>query len=137
MRPILVTVGVVFALLFALLAVSARTDVPAAVVLGVLGTGAAWLALLGVSYPETGMPSLRTRPTAEGPARANPVREWLTSGELGHEEVVRLLDRIDRMGSHPNLPVRTEPEMSRYRSMAYGEFLEYVASRLDAIEEPA
>lgn len=65
-----------------------------------------------------------------------PLREWFRSGALGREEIVRLLDRIDRMGAHPALPVRTIPEMDRLRRLPSGEFLDLVARRLDEIEGP-
>ncbi len=77
--------------------------------------------------------SRRTTP----PLEVNALRAWIRSGELGHEEIVRLLDRIDRMGPHPELGVRTEPEMARYRAMSRADFLEAVAARLDEIEGAA
>ncbi len=134
MRPALVAVGSVAALLLAIVAVVLRTAPAVALVFAALSVAAGTGALLVAVFPDES-PWTRGRPGAGADSAS--VREWLTSGELGHEEIVRLLDRIDRMGFHPNLAVRTEPEMDAFRRMPRGRFLRFVAERMDEIEGPA
>lgn len=56
------------------------------------------------------------------------------SGRLGREEIVATLDRIERMGPTPELPGRTNREMTEITSLSRSDFREYVRRRLDDLE---
>lgn len=71
-------------------------------------------------------------------ARGHPppvgARGWFLHGGVGREELVLLVDRLDRAGDHPDLPVRTPAEVERILRLSDREFRAYVNARLDAIE---
>ena len=73
-------------------------------------------------------------PVADGPA---PFRFGFRSGRLGREEIVDTLDRIERTGPNPTLPVRTAPEIAALTSLSRSEFRAYVRRRVDDLEERA
>lgn len=113
-------------------AVGAEAGVSLALAGGAVGVAA--VTLVAVAWPE---PEVVAGPSGPSSFGLVPWQEWVRGGELGHEEIVRLLDRIDRMGSHPNLPMRTEQEMRVFRGMPRARFLEMVDRRLDELEGPA
>lgn len=104
-----------------------------ATALAFLAVATAGAVLVGATFPLGGRWERSTHAAA---ADVSPVRDWLSSGELGREEVVRLLDRIDRTGAHPHLGIRLESEMGQFRRMPHHRFLSVVARRLDEIEGP-
>jgi hypothetical protein len=65
------------------------------------------------------------------------IRTWLRSGTVGREEIVLLLDRLDRSGPRPELPSRPPAEIARLVSLSAGEFRAYVERRMDEIEAGA
>jgi hypothetical protein len=113
-------------------AVWAGPDYAIAVPATVLGVAAAGLTIVD---------AIRRRPHRPTTAFRLPdrsdygVREMLRSGAVGRAEIVALLDRVDREGDHPDLPLRTPAELGRLVSIPEPQFLEYVRSRLDALEE--
>ena len=133
MRTALLVLGVLGAAALSLLAVAFGHGRWPGVALGIGAVGAACAVLLLAVVP--GDVWKRVRPGSLA-LEVSPIGQWMRSGELGHEEIVRLLDRVDRMGAHPDLPVRTEPEMARFRLMSRSEFRAVVARRLDEIEGP-
>ncbi len=127
--PLALAIGLALALAF--LAAATRAGAGPTIAAAAAAVIVASLVLVGSLLLE-----FRRERRAQPPAslEVNPLRDWIRSGELGHEEIVRLLDRIDRMGLHPNLSVRSEPEMARLRLLSHARFLELVERRLDEIE---
>jgi hypothetical protein len=60
--------------------------------------------------------------------------ESFRAGRAGREEIVHVLDRIERAGPRPNLPVTTDEEVARLRALSHAEFRAYVRGRLTVIE---
>ncbi len=73
-------------------------------------------------------------PAPPTPPETSGVRAWLQSGPIGREEIVLLLDRLERESLHPDLPSSTVRELDRLRYLPAPEFRKYVARRLDDIE---
>lgn len=131
MRPAPFALGGAVALFLGALALSASRNPAAATGLAAAGGALASAVVLSFVAP---MDKLRRRIDPPPVTEAGLLREWVRGGTLGHEEIVRLLDRVDRMGAHPSLSVRTEREMQLFRAMSRREFLAEVARRLDEIE---
>ena len=74
----------------------------------------------------------RSRPTP-----SSGVRDWLTTGRLGREDLLLALDRLDRRALHPDLPSRTPQELRRLAALPRAQFYRYVDHRLDEIEGTA
>lgn len=134
MRQLWIAVGAVGTLAFALPAALLGPGSLGGAAFGVAAVLVAGSVLVIAAAPGRAGMSVLRRARFDRSVVATPVREWLGSGDLGREEIVRLLDRIDRLGAHPNLPVRGEAEMQRFRFMRADEFLAAVARRLDEIE---
>jgi hypothetical protein len=102
--------------------------VPAALLAILAGGFAAWDTSRG--------PAVRaTRPLVEPwEAPAVGVRAWFSEGSMGREEIVLLLDRLDREGPHPRLPVRPPVELRRLVDVPMRDFRAYVRTRLDQLE---
>jgi hypothetical protein len=62
------------------------------------------------------------------------VRAWFRGGSFGREEIVLLVDRLERRADHPDLPIRSAKELRRLVRLPDDEFRAYVNTRLDAIE---
>ena len=83
---------------------------------------------------------LRARSAPRSGAAAGPspgpgvARTWRMRGRLGRQELVLYLDRLDRAGNHPLLPVRPPAEVDRLARLPDEEFRTYVEARLTAIE---
>lgn len=101
------------------------------------GLGA--IAAAGATVAEAATNSARHRPAS--PVRPPPevvgARAWLQLGRDGREEIVRMVDRLDRAGDHPDLPLRPSPEVDRLTRLPDPEFRQWVTGRLDAIEGTA
>lgn len=134
MNRVLLAVGAAGAVVLASVAAATSLEGLASVTLAGAAVGVAALTVAAVAWPEPGVWAPRRRPPTVG---LIPWAEWVREGELGREEIVRLLDRIDRMGSHPELPMRTEAELRSFRTMPRAAFLNLVDRRLDEIEGPA
>lgn len=78
-----------------------------------------------------------TGPLMSRPVTPSGVRNWLAAGKLGREDLVVLLDRLERRASRPDLPVRTPLEMGSILSLPPAEFLRYLSQRLDTLEGTA
>lgn len=63
------------------------------------------------------------------------VRLAFASGALGREDLVLLLDKVERAGPNPTLPVRSADELHALTSRPERDFLAYVADRLGSLEE--
>lgn len=100
---------------------------PAAVV----AVGASALLVLEV----WGLPAA-TRPTARllGENPRVSVRDLFRSGRLGREEIVELLDRLERSGPDPFLPGKTPEELDRIARLPRAEFREYLRARIADLE---
>jgi hypothetical protein len=68
------------------------------------------------------------------PVPPSSVRDWLAAGELGREDLVLLLDRLERKSWNPHLPARTPQEIGRVVNLPLDEFHRYLAGRLTRLE---
>jgi hypothetical protein len=68
------------------------------------------------------------------PVLRSGVREWIAAGELGHEDLLLLLDRLERKILDPTLPARTPQAVGEIVTLTPQAFQEYVAERLEALE---
>jgi len=68
------------------------------------------------------------------PAPLGSVREAIRAGPMGREDIVFLLDRVERASVRPNLPIRRPEEVGRIVSATDEEFLRYLAARVDDLE---
>ncbi len=134
MNRVLLATGVLAALVLGIAAASITTNPALALALAVSAVAVASVTLLAVGWPEPNLWVGARRPSTAGVALW---RDWVQEGEIGREETVLMLDRIDRMGAHPNLPMRTEREMATFRRMPRAQFFELVDRRLDEIEGPS
>jgi hypothetical protein len=131
MRHAGAALGSLVAFLFTALAV-ASVDTPAAATgFAAAAVAAAGMVVLSLLLPPGSL--IAPAPAASTAGRTS-VREWFRSGDLGREEVVRLLDLIDRMGAHPNLSVRPLEEIDAIRGLSHRDFVALVDRRLDEIE---
>lgn len=62
------------------------------------------------------------------------LRFALRSGRLGREEIVTMLDGVERGGPNPALPNRTVHEMDVLVRLPAAEFRSYLRTRLDDLE---
>ncbi len=62
------------------------------------------------------------------------VREAFASGPMGREDIVLLLDKIERAGPNPTLPVRDADAVAQLTALPANEFRRYVAARLTTLE---
>lgn len=126
-----VLLGAIVATFVALLALLGRANYSVAVPLATLAVVLAGGVLLLAIVPAGG-----TAPAPSSSRDLDPVhtRAWLRSDRLGREEIVRHLDRLDRMGAHPTLALRTAQEMARLQGMSRDRFLQFVVQRMDEIE---
>ncbi|HUJ78593.1 MAG TPA: hypothetical protein VLX64_06260 [Thermoplasmata archaeon] len=69
--------------------------------------------------------------------RTGGLREWFLRGRIGREQIVLLLDRLDRAGDRPTLPLRSSEEIEGLVRLPDAEFRAFVRRRLDAIEGEA
>ncbi|HTP54586.1 MAG TPA: hypothetical protein VML94_06495 [Thermoplasmata archaeon] len=65
------------------------------------------------------------------------VRAWFHRGTLGREEILMLVDRLDRGADRPDLPIRLSDEVARLVRLPEEQFRAYVNARLDSIEGTA
>lgn len=84
----------------------------------------------------------RTSTSRPAPPRARPippsgVRDWLLAGELGREDIVLLLDRLERRLVHPDLPAQTPQQIATIAATRPADFRRYVAARLAELEGTA
>ncbi|MGA8664142.1 MAG: hypothetical protein WB809_03620 [Thermoplasmata archaeon] len=114
------------------IAILAGRALEIAVPVGVVAVVAAGLLLAGSMRHLAWRPA--PSPRMAPPMAASTLRAAFRSGRSGRITIVVELDRIERMGPHPSLSVRTEAEESRIRALPRPEFRAYVQHRLDAIE---
>ncbi len=119
------------ALVLAGLAVLAGPDYGLVVPFAAAAVAAAAVALVPILLEDRGP----LRPADERPRdRPRGIRAWLRSGTVGREEIVLLLDRLDRSGPRPDLPSRPPLEVARLVALPDDDFRAYVARRMDEIE---
>ena len=122
---------VVLAALFASLAIVASDSYAVAVP---AAAAAVLAATLAVADTVRRTAAARAPPARFRPVPRSGVRDWLAAGELGREDVVLLLDRLERKVARPDLPARTPMEIGALVDLDLPEFLRYVTERLDALE---
>jgi hypothetical protein len=116
----------------AAVAIAAGPDLSLAVPASVIAVVAAGAVFLGAWH---GAPDRRTAPASDGwPPESERVRMVFRSGSFGREYLVDLLDRVERTGVRPDLPLRTANETRRITELPAEQFDEYVRSRLSYLE---
>lgn len=113
------------------LAILARGDFVAEVILAALAVATAGLTI-AISLGPRGLPPF-VNPRAPSETLFN-VREALRSGELGREELVFLLDRLERVSVRPTLSVRTSAEIAAIIRVPEDAFLRYLETRVRELE---
>ena len=78
--------------------------------------------------------SSRAVPSRIQPVPRSGVRNWLAAGELGREDIILMLDRLERKVLRPDLPARTPMEMGALVTLRPSRFYRYVADRIQALE---
>ena len=115
------------------IAVGAGPDLAIALPAGVTAVLAA--ALL---FVEAGLTRAAPRPVRSSSAGLSPstarLRQALAFGPRGREAILETLDRLERTGPNPSLPLREREESRRIQAMSLPEFREYVRTRLDQLE---
>lgn len=79
------------------------------------------------------------RPTAAAPRQDLPepldsVREAFRLDAVGREDLVFLLDRLERAGARPTLPLRRPGEVRAIVDVPEPEFLRFLAARVEELE---
>jgi len=113
------------------LAILARGDFVIEVMLATLAVTAAGLTVAFALGPR-GPPEFEKPRFVPVPLMS--VREALRSGALGREELVYLLDRLERVSVHPTLPIRKPEELAAIVSVPEDVFLGYLESRVRELE---
>lgn len=114
-----------------LLAIVAAHDEAVALSLATAAVFAAALAIADAFY--------RTRPRSSGAPSTQPgprsgIRDWMASGEMGREDLVLLLDRLERTTLNPALPARTPREIGAIVELRAQDFRDYLDRRLETLE---
>jgi hypothetical protein len=94
------------------------------------------LAVTGLLFVEAWVAVRPPAPSrAERPATPRDTfRATFRSGRLGRERLIGELDRLEREGPNPGLPVRDAAEVDRLVRLSPTDFREYLRRRLDALE---
>ncbi len=79
-------------------------------------------------------PAARPGDVSVGGSPRITVRDLFRTGRLGREEIVELLDRLERAGPNPQLPGRGTEELDRISRLSRAEFRAYVRQRLGELE---
>jgi hypothetical protein len=111
----------------------ATGDTPTVALPAAVGAVAAGAATVGEALARSG-PFARRAPS---PVPLNPkasIRSAFRSARFGREEIVLLLDRVERMGPGPGLPGRSIEELEQIVRMPVGQFRGYVDRRLTDLE---
>ncbi len=113
-------------------AVWADTDLATAVPAAAVAVGATAL-LFVEAWPVVGRPvgRLRHRPT---PTPNDALRAAFRSGRMGRETFVTLLDRLEREGPNPTLPIRRPSDLEPLLRLSPEDFRDYLRRRLDDLE---
>ncbi len=122
---------VAIAVLATFLSLVGRDDLAVAVPMAgvaVVASGLAlWDALRGAP------PATRMRATAPRELSLGS-RVLFREGRAGREAIILLLDRLDRLGAHPELPIRSASELRRILRLPAVEFRGHLAARLNELE---
>lgn len=80
--------------------------------------------------------SRRGRPHGPAPPEEFPgsARALFASGRLRREALIEAIDRLERLGPSPALPLRSPGETDRLTGLSPEEFREYLRKRLDRLE---
>jgi len=113
------------------IAIWAGRNLEVALPAAVVAVGASVLLLLEVwGVPPANRPTSRL--VGDNP-RAS-VRDLFRAGRIGREEIVEMLDRLERSGPDPFLPGKTPEELERIVRLPRSEFRQYVRDRIGSIE---
>jgi hypothetical protein len=115
-----------------LVALDAGSNLSVAIPAGVAAVVAAGLLFAG-SLGEVAWRSPPSR-EVEPPMATSTLRAAFRSGRSGRLSIVLELDRIERLSTRPNLPMREAREEAELRRMSPSEFRAYLNARLDALE---
>jgi hypothetical protein len=79
-------------------------------------------------------PKSRDTATELAPVPLDSIREAFRAGTVGREDLVFLLDRLERTSLHPTLPVRQAVEVRTIVGVPEEEFLRYLEERIGEFE---
>lgn len=99
-----------------------------------LSTAAVAVFAGGMAIAAALLPPRRKEAPPSFPPSASPVRQMFSSGHLGREDLVLLLDRIERTSVHPRLPPRPTQELRLLVALPAEEFRRYLDRRITEIE---
>lgn len=99
-----------------------------------LAAGAVAVAVVAVLEAIQRQPSRRPAVPVVYAPPATRARAWLGAGRLGREELILLMDRMERRAVNPTLPIRSPAEMVALVHLSPAEFRQYLAARLARIE---
>jgi len=90
----------------------------------------------GLAIAEAAVRTLPIEPGPRPPAAPprSRIRDWLWAGNLGREELVALLDRIERRTTDPGLPARSPQEIESIVRLRPEELRRYLDRRLARLE---
>ncbi len=124
-------VFVAFAVLAIFLSLVGRADLAVAVPMAGAAVAASGLALWDALRGAP--PATRIRAVAP-PEVSLGSRVLFREGRAGREALVLLLDRLDRLGAHPDLPIRSASDLGRLLRLPPDEFRDHLAARLNELE---
>lgn len=116
-------------------AVAAGPNLDLAVPAG--GAAVAFAAALGL---ENYLASRGARPAPYRLPDTSPsarIRRAFAGGRIPREEIVLLLDHVERAGPNPALPSRAHADLASIVELPPAEFRRYVSARLDRLEREA
>jgi hypothetical protein len=131
-RPVLPGWGwAIVAALATVLAVVGRTSLPLTVAAATLAVVSAGLTLAAALGPRA---KSREVMTDLAPVPPDAIRDAFRAGTLGREDLVFLLDRLERTSLRPTLPVRQVDDVRTIVDAPEEEFLRYLEGRIGDFE---
>jgi hypothetical protein len=123
---------VAVAILFSIIAILANSDLSVAIPCAAIAVGAAAFLLVDIGG-RTRWPALGIPPSSIGDPAG--VRSALRAGARGRFALVLLLDALDRRTENPNVHPLSQEEVDHLEAMSPDAFREYLAGRLQEIEQ--
>ena len=131
MNRFLTWVGLSVAAFASFVAILERGNLPAEVPAAICAVAAAALVIVDVVRPtQVQMPG----PYAEQTEWLGRVRGAFRSTRMGREDLVRILDQIERSSSNPALPLRSPEYFEQIARVSNAEFNRYLSERVEALE---
>jgi hypothetical protein len=112
-------------------AVLAGSHYALAVPLAAAAVGGAVIAILDAIRRQ---PAAGASPSTSASRPTTRVRGWLDAGRMGREDLILLVDRLERKAVNPMLPIRPQRELATLLRLPPEEFRRYLSQRLTVIE---